>query len=156
MNKQRTCYRCKNVVTLHEEKRTDVNYALQVVWHAIRGTYDRALLFTGDSDQVPTVEMVKRLSPEKQFLVIAPPGRDPGWDLTRAAGGNKQARRLTVAHMEECLLPAEVLGADGSVVDHGCDAPGDGRMLGAQRQALQEPHQEPDQLSAGAAVSLAH
>jgi uncharacterized LabA/DUF88 family protein len=116
MDKERKCRKCGDTFTVPEEKRTDVNIALQVVMHAIVDNYDRALLFTGDSDQVPTVELVRQLFPSKEVVVVAPPGRKPGYDLVAAAGGQRSARRLTVQQMYECLLPETVYNMDGDVV----------------------------------------
>ena len=54
-----------------EEKRTDVNMAIQIVIDGLLDKYDKAIIITGDSDIAPAIEAVKRLK-GKEFVSVVP------------------------------------------------------------------------------------
>ena len=114
--KDRVCWNCRFRWKDHEEKETDVNIALHLLRDAYQDRFDRALLVSGDSDLAPAVRMVRELFPQKAVRIIAPYGRDHSMELVDAAGGVAEARRMRLIHLERSLLPAEIVGADGSVV----------------------------------------
>lgn len=58
-----------------EEKRTDVALGVQIVTDALNGVFDRLILVTADTDQIPSVSMVKKLRPDIQLTWAAPPNR---------------------------------------------------------------------------------
>lgn len=63
--------------TGREEKQTDVNLALELVLDAIRGHYDRAIVLSGDTDEIPAVLTVAcRLARKRNVLVLLPPGHN--------------------------------------------------------------------------------
>ena len=75
-----------------EEKRTDVNIALQLLDDALHDRADRFVLVSGDSDLVPALEMVKAQTPEKELIVYVPsrhPVRGAATELRSAADKNK-------------------------------------------------------------------
>lgn len=55
-----------------EEKRTDVNIALQLLDDGLHDRADRFVLVSGDSDLVPALEMLKSHVPQKQMIVYVP------------------------------------------------------------------------------------
>jgi uncharacterized LabA/DUF88 family protein len=55
-----------------EEKQTDVNIALSIFEGGLLDRYDKALIFTGDSDIAPSIIRVKKYKPKKEFLSILP------------------------------------------------------------------------------------
>lgn len=57
-----------------EEKRTDVNMAIQIVIDWLKDKYDKAIIITWDSDIAPAIEAVKRLT-GKEFLAVVPIGK---------------------------------------------------------------------------------
>ena len=67
-----------------EEKRTDVNIALQAVGDASEDMYDRAVLVSADSDLLPVIATVHRIAPDKEVGVMIPIGRTND-DLVRSA-----------------------------------------------------------------------
>ncbi len=89
---------------------------------AYKDKFDRALLISADSDLAPPIRMVLDRFPEKQIRVITPIGRNHSLGLVNAAGGTKNAKRMTRAHVEMALFPAEVLGNDGNTVATGPNA----------------------------------
>jgi len=85
-------YRGSRVFQMPEEKRTDVNIALQVLDDAHQDRADRFVIISGDSDLVPVLEMVKAKWPEKQLIVYVPsrhPIRGAATELRNAADKHK-------------------------------------------------------------------
>lgn len=92
--------RCKDQFTIHVEKQTDVNIALAMFDLVDR--YDKLLILTADSDQVPSITLLRKLHPPKQVAVIVPIGRRAK-ELQKACGGN--AFKITEEHLAQCQLP---------------------------------------------------
>lgn len=55
-----------------EEKRTDVNIAIQMLDDAYQGLCDNMILVSGDSDLVPVVSRIKDLFPSINIIVYVP------------------------------------------------------------------------------------
>ena len=102
------CYRCGHRWIRHEEKRTDVQMAVDIVGDCLEDQFDLALVITADSDLSPAISRV-RASLGKRLLMIAPPGR---FNRARDLGFTHQIRAGRIAN---CLLPGEVV-QDGQVV----------------------------------------
>lgn len=85
-----------------EEKETDVNIAIQMVKGAIKDEYDTAFLITADSDQVPTIKLVKDIG--KQVRVLIPVRRQAN-ELKRVSDRSEQ---ISIDKLSNCLLPGEV------------------------------------------------
>jgi len=77
-----------------------VNIALAM--NGLAKQYDKLLLLTADSDQVPTIKLLRRMHPEKRVSVIIPIGRKAK-ELKQACGGN--AFKITEEHLSQCQLP---------------------------------------------------
>lgn len=75
---------CGKLFWTREEKRTDVNIALQAVADASEDMYDRAVLVSADSDLLPVIATVHRIAPDKEVGVMIPIGRTND-DLVRSA-----------------------------------------------------------------------
>lgn len=69
------CSNCHQRTFHPQEKKTDVNIATQMICDALRNKFDTALLITGDSDQVPTIQMVTNEF-DKSVIVAFPPERE--------------------------------------------------------------------------------
>lgn len=81
----KTCYgTCGEIFTAYTEKLTDVNLATELLADAFLDKFDVAILVSGDADQVPTLETVRRVAPRKQIRVVFPPRRGRA-DLQRVA-----------------------------------------------------------------------
>ena len=59
-----------------EEKRTDVNIAVFMLDDAYQNACDQMIIFSGDSDLVPAINMVRKRFPTKKIIVYVP-SRDP-------------------------------------------------------------------------------
>src|SRR5687767_13855851 len=69
------CGECGAMVFVHNEKMTDVKIAIELTKDAHADRFDTALLVTGDSDQAPTVQMIRELFPRKRIISAFPPAR---------------------------------------------------------------------------------
>ena len=70
------CPLCKQDFKSYEEKETDVNVALWILRRGIENGYDKAVLFSGDSDLAPALENAQLLFPGKIFQVMFPINRN--------------------------------------------------------------------------------
>jgi hypothetical protein len=91
---------CKQEFHINVEKQTDVNIALAM--NGLAEKYDKLLLLTADSDQVPTINLLRKMHSTKQVAVIVPVGRKAK-ELKNACGGN--AFKITEEHLSQCQLP---------------------------------------------------
>lgn len=73
--KQIYCHKCGTFINKHEEKQTDVNIAVHLQRMAYEGTFDTAIIVSGDSDLVPPIKFVKSAFPSKKIGVLIPFGR---------------------------------------------------------------------------------
>jgi uncharacterized LabA/DUF88 family protein len=65
-------YPGKRIIASQEEKRTDVNIAIQMLDDAYGELADRIIIVSGDSDLVPAVHLVKERFPKIQITVYVP------------------------------------------------------------------------------------
>jgi uncharacterized LabA/DUF88 family protein len=100
---KRDCRHCGRAGFPNQEKKTDVNIATQMIHDAIRGNFDVALLITGDSDQVPTIEMVTRIFKKK--VVVAFPPKRIGAQLQQVATASLH---IGAHHFANSLLPPTI------------------------------------------------
>jgi len=66
------CKLCGRSFKSHEEKRTDVNVALKIVSEAVLNNYDTGILVSGDTDMIPAIETIRKLSLNKRIGVLFP------------------------------------------------------------------------------------
>ena len=105
--KDKRCRACGSHWRAHEEKETDVNIALHMLREAQKGSYDKAMLVTRDSDMMPVLQMLRSEFPSLELEVVAPPSLyGHSVDLIRLATSKKKIR---VRQIEECLLPRQVI-----------------------------------------------
>lgn len=105
--KPRQCPSCKHQWDGHEEKESDVNLAIHLVQLASSGAYDKAIIFTADTDLAPAIRMVRGSFPEKEIFVAIPERRlNRSKALEDAATGRI---RLTESHFSRNLLPEKIL-----------------------------------------------
>lgn len=100
--KDRDCPKCNSRYIGHEEKETDVNIALTLIDLAYQDAYDRALLITNDSDQVPSIRKVLERFPNKKITILIPPHTRECNELIRVASTKA---KITSDHLQTCLLP---------------------------------------------------
>jgi len=72
LRKKVRCHVCGKYYYTREEKQTDVNIALRLVSDAVNDLYDCAVIISGDTDLIPVIETVHKLTPEKEVGVLFP------------------------------------------------------------------------------------
>ena len=72
---------CKEPFSTLEEKRTDVSIAINMLIDCVNDSVDTLVLISADSDQIPTIQMIKAKYPQKKVKVYFPPKRD-SYELT--------------------------------------------------------------------------
>lgn len=74
--KTMTCRNCTSSWQTFEEKRTDVNIAIEMLADAHADQFDTALLISADSDLSAPIEKIRHLFPGKRVVAAFPPGRN--------------------------------------------------------------------------------
>lgn len=97
-----------------EEKKTDVKIALRMLRDCVSDSSDKLFLVTNDSDQVPTLEIIRRDYPRKKVFVISPPGRqEQGYELKQVANANFS---LTAGRIRQHPLPRDIRDSRGKLL----------------------------------------
>jgi hypothetical protein len=96
------------------EKETDVKLALALAFDAAHGRFDRAILVTGDTDQIPAVRSTTEES-RRAVEIWLPPGRAAGrWSraFPKSATGGARAsvtiHQITSEMLTSCRLPERI------------------------------------------------
>ena len=102
--RDKQCRQCNQSYKTFEEKKTDVNIAIKLFQGAVHDLYDTAVVVSGDSDLVPSVEAVKETFPHKTVGVVIPIGRRAE-SLKQAANFHM---KMKLKHLISCQLPYEI------------------------------------------------
>jgi uncharacterized LabA/DUF88 family protein len=73
-NNKFSCYNCNYISYIPNEKKTDVNIAVELLSDAFTDIYDKAIIISADSDLVPPILKINSLFPNKRIVVAIPPG----------------------------------------------------------------------------------
>lgn len=95
-----------------EEKRTDVNIAINILNDTLQDLCERVILVSGDSDLVPPLKMLKELKPEKEIIVYIPandPKRGAAIELRSIAD---KARTIPVALLSKAQFKERIRDSD--------------------------------------------
>ena len=98
-----------------EEKRTDVNIAIFMLDDAYRDLCDQFIVFSGDSDLVPAVNMIRVRFPKKRIIVYVPsqdPARGAAVELRTSAHINKTLPQQIIAKSQ---FPPQVPDGTGGL-----------------------------------------
>jgi uncharacterized LabA/DUF88 family protein len=110
----RFCRQYDRYCDFHEEKQTDVALAVKVLGDAQRGSIERAILVTADSDQIPLVRELRESFPALSVEIAAPPGRmREARELCSVAS---RFSEISPGRLETCLLPRNVTDEQGRTV----------------------------------------
>jgi uncharacterized LabA/DUF88 family protein len=102
----------RRIFQMPEEKRTDVNIALNILNDIQQGNIERVVLVSGDSDLVPALKMAKEIRPQIEIIVYIPandPKRGAAVELRSIAD---KARTLHTAILPKAQFPERVRGSD--------------------------------------------
>lgn len=100
----------------HEEKQTDVAIAVSLLGDGVRDDYQRAILITADSDQVPLVKQAISMFPGKIITLAAPPERGGEARELGSLLPAKERTPISSARLRACALPRNVYDAGGKLV----------------------------------------
>jgi len=103
-SRDKRCHKCKKVFSTYEEKQTDVNIAIQLFESAIKNEFDTALIISGDSDLIPSINAVKRNFPNKKVGIIIPIDRNAE-ELKNTAHFHM---KMKTRHLESSRFPDEI------------------------------------------------
>jgi uncharacterized LabA/DUF88 family protein len=101
---------------VNEEKRTDVNVAVFILDDAYQDICDQIVIFSGDSDLVPAVNMVRLRFPQKKIIVYVPsrnPTRGAAVELRTSAHVN---RTLPLQILSKAQFPDHISDGAGGVL----------------------------------------
>jgi 6-hydroxy-3-succinoylpyridine 3-monooxygenase len=99
-----------------EEKRTDVNIAIYLLDDAYQDQCDHFIVFSGDSDLVPAVSMVRQRFPTKRITVYVPfrdPERGAAVELRTSAHAH---RDLPLFLLAKAQFPDEIQDGAGNTL----------------------------------------
>jgi hypothetical protein len=99
-----------------EEKRTDVNIAVFMVDDGYQDLCDHFVVFSGDSDLVPALNMVKLRFPQKKITVYVPsrnPSRGAAVEIRTAADVN---RTLPLNFLRPSQFPDQIPDGAGGFI----------------------------------------
>jgi len=103
------CFKCHKTYPIYHEKQTDVNIAVSLLADAQEDYFDDAILISADSDQVRTVEYVRKTYPYKRVIIGFPPGRTSS-DLSPLAN---KVFHLGATHFSVAQLPEQLPSKSG-------------------------------------------
>lgn len=115
--KVKNCSNSQKNYADYEEKRTDVNIALQMLDDAYQNNCDRMIVVSGDSDLVPAVDIVKKRFPKIQITVYVPsrhPKRGAATELRNGADKNKT---LPTALFKKTQFPNSLIDKSGQTIN---------------------------------------
>jgi len=111
---RRHCWQFERRCKFDGEKQTDVSFALSVISDAYEDGYDRAILLTADSDQVPTAKFLRDRFPQKQITLVTPPNR--GSQARDLGNIISDRHELQAGRMLTCRLPRDVRDRTGKKI----------------------------------------
>lgn len=105
----RRCQLCGKDYVTHEEKKTDVNIAIQLLSDAYNDSYEKAMIISGDSDLIPAIEAVKSQFPSKRICVVVP---NKGFNIMSASD---EKYRIKEKHLAQSQLANPIKTSNGEL-----------------------------------------
>jgi hypothetical protein len=99
------CRHCRREDKRHEEKETDVCFAVELLADAYEGRLDVAYLITTDSDLAPAAKMLFERRPEVELVAVRTPGRKHSKELLHWCHrkGSVKAAMLEVCRLDDVI-----------------------------------------------------
>lgn len=111
--KPMSCNRCGASWDTHEEKASDVNFAIKLIEQAHYDQFDRALIITADSDLCPPIQMILDTFPQKEFVILTPPNR---YEIARELRGLVPTNKIKRKHLANNLFPDKIVDSSGKIL----------------------------------------
>jgi uncharacterized LabA/DUF88 family protein len=99
-----------------EEKRTDVNVAIQLLNDGYKDACDNFVIVSGDSDLVPAVNMLKSLFPAKRVIVYVPARSAPRGAAVELRSAADTDRMLPQNLLARAQFPASIPDGSGGLI----------------------------------------
>lgn len=95
-----------------DEKLTDVNLAVELLLDGLAGVYERAIVLSGDADQMPSIlAAAYRLPKPRRVLALLPPAQDKeDWKHRYCWAAEGLSQRMTMPHTAPHHVDVGVLG----------------------------------------------
>lgn len=106
--KQKRCLKCGAQWCAHEEKQSDVNFAIHLLHQAHMNEFDKAFLITADSDLCPVIDLVLDTFPKKELVILTPPNR---YQIAREIRSKVTTIKIKQKHLVASLLPENIYAA---------------------------------------------
>ena len=100
---------CNKKYSAREEKKTDVNIAVQIMTACIEQSCNAIYLISGDNDLVPPLEAVRRLFPKIEISVLSPPHLKTQKLQKTCEHNDFNYRYINQANLRRALLPNPVV-----------------------------------------------
>ena len=104
---------CRKEYKTFEEKETDINIAVTMLLEAANNTFDKALLFSADSDMIAGIRALKKMAPDKDIQVVIPYGRNSE-DLEQCC---HYVSRVNLRHLKRNQFPPIITLKNGSTIE---------------------------------------
>lgn len=111
--KQKKCRECGAKWRAHEEKQSDVNFAIHLLHAAHMNEFDKAFLITADSDLCPVIDMVLETFPKKELVILTPPNR---YQIAREIRSKVETIKIKQKHLMASLLPEKIYNDSSQLV----------------------------------------
>jgi uncharacterized LabA/DUF88 family protein len=111
--KQKRCLKCGVKWCTHEEKQSDVNFAIHLLHQAHINGFDKAFLVTADSDLCPVIDLVLDTFPEKELVILTPPNR---YQIAREIRSKVTTNKIKQKHLAASLLPENIYDNAGQLI----------------------------------------
>lgn len=112
--KSRSCKKCGAQWIGHEEKESDVNFAVELLNRAWHKEFDRAIIVTADTDIVPVLRLIRDQHPGLHLTAAIPEYRFGNALSLRNACTDSV--RIKKHHLERSLFPDPVVDAEGNAI----------------------------------------
>jgi len=109
-------YRGSRVFDVPEEKRTDVNIAVNMIKDAINDKCDRFIVVSGDSDLVPAVKAVKVIAPNKKVIVYVPASNRVRGAANELRNSSDRHKTLPNNLLSKAQFPAQLTDSTGGII----------------------------------------
>jgi len=111
--KQKKCSKCGARWCAHEEKQSDVNFAIHLLHQAHIDGFDKAFLITADSDLCPVIDLVLDTFPKKELVILTPPNR---YQIAREIRSKVTTIKIKQKHLIASLFPENIYNKDQQLV----------------------------------------
>lgn len=101
--------KCGKKFISHEEKKTDVNIAVEILTSCVKDECDSIYMVSGDNDLIPALEATKELFPSVKIHVILPINSKAKKMMQSCNENGFKYMRVNEGHLRDSQLPEKVV-----------------------------------------------